>query len=62
MPNTVSHLLSRLLNSGAAFDAPHVRQDASRHDTTPQTSQASQTRQHDEPKSITSTKTAGREE
>lgn len=58
MRNTVSHLLSRLLNSGAAFDAPHARQDRSRHDTTPQTSQAPQTRQHGEPKAITPTKKA----
>lgn len=50
MRNTVSHLLSRLLNSGAAFDAPHARQDASHHDRTPQT------QQHGEPKIMTPAK------
>ncbi|MGY3887714.1 hypothetical protein [Aeromonas aquatica] len=58
MRNTVSHLLSRLLNSGAAFEAPHARRDtaAPRQDAPPQGNRGTPTLQHKEPNSIKSTK------
>lgn len=58
MRNTVSHLLSRLLNSGAAFEAPQARRDiaATRQDAPPQENRGTQAQQHKELNTIKSTK------
>ena len=57
MRNTVSHLLSRLLNSGAAFEAPQARRDtATRQDAPPQENRGTQAQQHKELNSIKPTK------
>lgn len=58
MRNSISHLLSRLLNSGAAFDAPPARREAaiSRQETPPQENRDPAKRQHDTPEMIDSTK------
>lgn len=58
MRNTHSHLLSRLLDSGAAFEAPPARRDtaATRQDSPPQEKRDLQGMQHKMPESITITK------
>lgn len=49
MRNTISHLLSRLLNSGAAFDAPasHRHTVSDRQEDTPQAAQVAGWQQHE---------------
>ncbi|MGY3942321.1 hypothetical protein [Aeromonas tecta] len=54
MRNSISHLLSRLLNSGAAFDAPPARPDAAttRQNEPSQAKRDAAMRQHDEPETM----------
>lgn len=55
MRNSISHLLSRLLNSGAAFDAPPTRREATpRQETAPKEHRDPGFRQHGEPKIMSS--------
>lgn len=55
MRNSISHLLSRLLNSGAAFDAPPARREATpRQETAPKERRDPGLRQHGEPKTMSS--------
>ncbi|MGL5814365.1 MAG: hypothetical protein ACRCYW_13700 [Aeromonas sp.] len=49
MRNSVSHLLSRLLNSGAAFDAPHAHGDVDKPGTSSQDAQSGAQRQNKAP-------------
>ncbi|MGY6039551.1 hypothetical protein [Aeromonas sp. AE23HZ002T15] len=46
MRNSISHLLSRLLNSGAAFDASHVHGDVSNPGTSSQDTRSGAQRQN----------------
>ncbi|MEG0009145.1 MAG: hypothetical protein RR721_14190 [Aeromonas sp.] len=56
MRNSISHLLSRLLNSGAAFDAPPARREpaSSRQETALKERRDPGLRQHGEPKIMNS--------
>lgn len=50
MRNSVSHLLSRLLNSGAAFAAPPAHDNAANRERPSQDPRQSDTEQHNAPK------------
>jgi hypothetical protein len=58
MRNSISHLLSRLLNSGAAFDAPPARPDAAttRQDVPSQAKRDTALRQRNEPETMITVK------